>query len=71
MARINVALLRSLAQEQGHTAASLSRAADLGYSTVYKVWEGSTPKPNLQTIEALARALGVRAVDLIEEDRRR
>jgi predicted transcriptional regulator len=66
-ARVNTSLLRKLATEKGLTAASLSRAANLGYSTVYKVWDGATPKPNLQTIEAIARVLGVKTTDLIEE----
>lgn len=68
MARVRTEELHRLAKEQGLDPAKISRRADLGYTTVYALWDGSTKNPGLQTIAAIARVLGVRTADLIEDE---
>jgi len=70
MIRVRV---REAAQAQDLDIAKLARRADLSYATVYKVWhEQLTDKGvGLLTLYKIARALGVRVVDLIEETDRR
>ena len=70
MVRLRV---REVAEEQGLDIAKLARKADLAYATVYKVWhEQMTDKGvGILTLAKIAKALGVRVVELIvEEDRR-
>lgn len=68
MARIKVEEIRRIAEERGLDPAKISRRADLGYTTVYSIWDGSTKNPGLQTLAAIARVLGVRTIDLIEDE---
>lgn len=64
MARLRV---REIAEEQGWNAAKLARRADLSNTAVYAIWNGETEDPGLRTLEAIARALGVKIRDLIDE----
>lgn len=65
MAKLRV---REIAEEQGWNAAKLARRADLSNTAVYAIWNGETEDPGLRTLEAIARALGVKIRDLIDED---
>ena len=70
MVRLRV---KEVAEQQELDIAKLARKADLAYATVYKVWhEQMTDKGvGILTLAKIAKALGVRVVDLIiEEDRR-
>ena len=70
MVRVRV---KEVAEAQNLDIAKLSRRSDLSYATVYKIWhEQMTDKgPGILILAKVAKALGVRLVDLIvEEDRR-
>ncbi|WP_110513173.1 helix-turn-helix domain-containing protein [Herpetosiphon llansteffanensis] len=58
--------IKELAQQHGiTTAAELAREAKIGQTTAYKLWDGSTYQPNIDTLIAIADALGVKIDDLI------
>ena len=65
MVRLRV---RELAEERGWNAAKLARRADLSNNAVYGIWNGETTDPGLQTLAAIAGALGVKIRDLIDEN---
>lgn len=46
----------------------LSRAADVDMNTLRRVYDDTKYSPTLATLEKLAKALGVKIADLIEED---
>ena len=67
MVRLRV---KEVAEAQNLDIAKLARKADMAYATVYKVWHGqlSDKGVGILTLAKIARALGVRVVDLIEEE---
>ena len=65
MARLRV---REVAEARGWTAAKLARRADLGYTTVLRIWNDETADPGVQPLAAIARVLGVRTGDLIVDE---
>lgn len=60
--------VREIAEERGWNAGRLGRAARISNAAMYGIWNGVTTDPGIQTMGALARALGVPLCDLIEED---
>lgn len=60
--------IQEVAEERGWNASRLGRAADISQAAMYALWHGRVKDPGLQTLAALARVLGVRVADLIEED---
>lgn len=64
MVRLRV---REIAESQGWNAAKLARRADLSNNAVYGIWNGETTDPGLLTLVAIARALGVKLCDLVDE----
>ena len=66
MVRLKIA---ETAKEQDFTIAKLARRADTAYATVYKAWHNQhTGKGiGILTLAKIAKALGVKVVDLIEE----
>ena len=65
MARLRV---KEVAQQKGFTRGKLSRAADVDTNTLKRVYDDPNYSPTLTTLEKLAKALGVKIADLIEED---
>ena len=72
MARLQV---RELAEAQGLNisqlllkATRLSPRSKLSYPTVHAIWHNKTKRPDLDTLTAIARALGVEPGDLIVAD---
>ena len=64
--------IKEVAEEQNLDIAKLSRRADVAYATVYKAWHNQLTDKGVGifTLAKIAKALGVRVVDLIvEEDR--
>ncbi len=58
--------IKELAQAQGiENAPELSRAAKIGQTTAYKLWDNSTYKPNVDTLLSIAEVLGVSLDDLV------
>lgn len=45
----------------------LSRLADTNYKTIDKLWNNPHQEVTTTTLEKIAKALGVRVADLIEE----
>lgn len=64
MARLRV---KQIADAQGVDATELSRRARVAYSIVLKIFNNPEHNATIQTLEAIAQALGVRVIDLIEE----
>jgi transcriptional regulator with XRE-family HTH domain len=65
LARLKV---REVAQNQGLDMAKLSRRSDVAYRTIVRVWHNPKHDVSLSTLEKIAKALGVRIVDLLAED---
>lgn len=59
--------IKEIAERRGINKAQLSRRADIGTTTVHELWEGTRENVTLETLAKIARVLGVRVVDLIEE----
>lgn len=59
--------VKELAEERGLSQSKLSRMADVGYSTVRRIFDDPFYPLNFATLERLAKALGVPALSLIEE----
>lgn len=64
MVRLRV---RELAEERGFNMSSLARKADIGFSTVKRMWKNPYQKANTEILEKIARALGVPIASLIED----
>ena len=56
--------VRELAEQQGLNITTLSRKAELAYSTTHALWHGEVSQLNLKTLDRVAVALGVRVSDL-------
>ena len=59
--------VRELAEERGLNITTLSRKAELAYSTAHSLWHGDVAQLNIKTLDRVARALGVRVSDLFGE----
>ena len=68
MARVRTELVVSELSRLGWSRAKLSRRADLSSVTVDKIMNGVTQDPGLKTIEAIARALGLKVTDIILDE---
>lgn len=65
MARLRV---QEVAKEKGVSMGKLSRIADVSYRTIRLIYKFPNRDVSLNTLEKLAKALGVSIADLIEED---
>jgi DNA-binding Xre family transcriptional regulator len=61
--------LREVAQERGLDISKISRRADLNYKTVFQLWHDPHRDVTLHTLEKMAKALGVRVTDLLDESK--
>ncbi|HVB20618.1 MAG TPA: helix-turn-helix transcriptional regulator [Ktedonobacteraceae bacterium] len=59
--------IKEVAEERGFNMSSLSRASDVSFRTIKRLWKDPTQSANTYTLERIARALNVRVADLIEE----
>jgi DNA-binding Xre family transcriptional regulator len=59
--------IREVAEERGFNMSSLSRASDVSFRTVKRLWKDPTQSANTYTLERIARALSVRVADLIDD----
>lgn len=64
MVRLRV---RALAEEKGISMARLSRLSDLSLWTIRSMWRDPMYDAGIQTLAKVARAMGVRVRDLLEE----
>ncbi len=58
--------VKEVAESKGIGIAKLSRLADVSIISVRKMWRNPDYKPGLDTLEKIAKALGVRLEDLLE-----
>ena len=59
--------VREIAEQKGLSRTKLSRLSDTNYKTVDTIWKNPYKEVGTATLERLAKALGVKVVDLIEE----
>ncbi len=65
MARLKV---KEIAQQKGISRGKLSRLADVDPTTMKRVYDDPQYSPTLFTLEKLAKALGVKIGDLVEDE---
>ena len=54
-------------QDKGLSQDKLSKLADLSLNTVVKIELGESPNPTIETIQGIAKALGVSVDDLLKK----
>ncbi len=59
--------VKEVAQAKGFTMARLQRAADINLKTMQSIWHNPRHDASLNTLDKLAKALGVPFTDLIED----
>ena len=59
--------VKEAAQARGYNMSSLSRATDLSFSTVKRIWTKPYEGANVVTLAKIANVLGVTVNDLIEQ----
>lgn len=58
--------IRKLRQKKGISQDRLSKEADIALNTVVKIETGESPNPTVETLEKIAKALGVSMVELFK-----
>ena len=56
--------VREIAEQEGLNITTLSRKAELAYSTTHALWHGTMQQLNIRTLERIAQALRVPVSDL-------
>jgi transcriptional regulator with XRE-family HTH domain len=59
--------IRKLRQKKGMSQDRLSKEADLALNTVVKIEIGENPNPTVETLEKIAKALGISVADLFKD----
>jgi len=59
--------IKDIAESKGINQGKLSRLADVGYSTIRRIFDDPHYSVNFTTLERIAKALGVPAMELLEE----
>ena len=59
--------IRKLRKKKGISQDRLSKEADLALNTVVKIETGENPNPTVETLEKIAKALGVSVGDLFKK----
>lgn len=59
--------VREIAEQKGYNISTLSRKADVGLSTVRRLWHDSYRHVDFDVLERLAKALEVPVTALIED----
>ncbi|HEY4037148.1 MAG TPA: helix-turn-helix transcriptional regulator [Ktedonobacteraceae bacterium] len=59
--------IKEIAEQKGFNQSSLSRAADVSFNTVKRIYRDPYKEVTTTTLHRIARALGVPIADLIEE----
>ena len=59
--------VKEVAESKGFNMSSLSRASDVSFLTVKRIWREPYRGVNTTTLERLAKALDVSVVELFEE----
>ncbi len=64
MVRLRV---KEIAKQKGISMGKLSRASDISYRTVQRIYNDPAYTPTIPTLEKIAKVLGVSTGDLIED----
>jgi transcriptional regulator with XRE-family HTH domain len=59
--------IRKIRQKKGISQDRLSKKADLALNTIVKIETGESPNPTVETLEKIAKALGVSVADLFKD----
>lgn len=59
--------VKEIAEAKGINQGKLSRLADVGYSTIRRIFDDPHYSVNFATLERIAKALGVPATELLED----
>lgn len=59
--------IKEVAQAKGFNQSSLSRASDVSFTTIKRIWRNPNYEITVPTLHKIARALGVPTSDLIED----
>ena len=59
--------IKDIAESKGINQGQLSRLADVGYSTIRRIFDDPHYSVNFTTLERIAKALRVPAMQLLEE----
>ncbi len=59
--------VREIAESKGYNMSSLSRASDVSFRTIKRVWKDSHYEVTLSILHRIARTLGVPTGELIED----
>lgn len=59
--------VKEIAEQKGFNISSLARRADIGFSTVKRIFRDPFKEISTGTLAKLAKALGVSSCDLIED----
>jgi len=59
--------IRKMRQKKGISQDRLSKKADLALNTIVKIETGESPNPTVETLEKIAKALGVSIGDLFKD----
>ncbi len=59
--------VKELAEEKGMNMSSLSRASDVSFNTVKRIWKNPYHETNTHILERIAKALGVSTAELLED----
>lgn len=67
MAAMYRLLIKEEAEKRGYNQSSLSRASNISYVTIKKIWRNPAYEINIVTLHKIAQTLGVSTSDLIED----
>lgn len=59
--------IRKIRQKKGISQDRLSKEADLALNTIVKIETDESPNPTVETLEKIAKALGVSVADLFKD----
>lgn len=59
--------VKEVAESQGYNMSSLSRATDISFNTIKRLWQHPYEGANIQTLAKIANRLGVSLAELTEE----
>ncbi|HQK28324.1 MAG TPA: helix-turn-helix transcriptional regulator [Smithellaceae bacterium] len=59
--------IRKIRQKKGISQDRLSKEADLALNTIVKIETGESPNPTVETLEKIAKALGVSVAELFKD----
>lgn len=59
--------VKEIAEDKGYNMSSLSRAADVHFTTIKRIWRNPYEGANIVTLKKIARVLAVSLDDLVED----